>query len=188
MPVFFSTNYFTTGNATFNRTRISNVHIQDAKMQFCSAFLVIQTVTICLRVLKENNKNNWMSYFLRNIPKFKSVMKLRVSVGEAHIWSTTGIRHPMKNAIQTCEKCRLLQTWHCFIFWMVFFSFITKIPYRHQPEPKAECGEKKLFHVIGLRLFPFNLVSFLYEFSFFLHYFQPAVRIEIVLNGQKNRK
>ena len=25
-----------------------------------------------------------------------------------------------------------------------------------------------LFHLLGLRLFPFNLVSFLYEFSFFL--------------------
>ena len=33
-----------------------------------------------------------------------------------------------------------------------------------------------LFHLLGLRLFPFNLVSFLYELSFF--YFQPAVKIE----------
>ena len=34
-----------------------------------------------------------------------------------------------------------------------------------------------LFHLLGLRLFPFNLVSFLYEFSFFFN-FQPAVKIE----------
>ena len=26
-----------------------------------------------------------------------------------------------------------------------------------------------LFHLLGLRLFPFNLVSFHYEFSFFLY-------------------
>ena len=32
-----------------------------------------------------------------------------------------------------------------------------------------------LFHLLGLRLFPFNLVSFLYEFFF---YFQPAVKVE----------
>lgn len=107
------------------------------KMQFCSAFVVTQTVNICLRVRKENNKNNWMSYFLCNSPKFKSVMKLRVSVREAHIWSTTGIRHPMKNAMQTCEKCRLLQTWHCFTFWMMFFFFI------HNQNPiQAPAGTK----------------------------------------------
>ena len=143
MPVFFSTNYFTTGNATFNRTRISNVHIQDAKMQFCSAFLVTQTVTICLRVLKENNKNNWMSYFLRNIPKFKSVMKLRVSVREAYIWPTTGIRHPMKNAMQTCKKCRLLQTWHCFIFLDGVFFIHNQNPIQAPAGTKSRMWRKK---------------------------------------------
>lgn len=41
-----------------------------------------------------------------------------------------------------------------------------------------------LFHLLGFRLFPFNLASFLYEFSFFsFYYFQPAVKKKIVLNS-----
>ena len=35
------------------------------------------TVNVCLRVLKEKNKNSHYSYFVRNVPLFDSVTKLK---------------------------------------------------------------------------------------------------------------